>query len=253
MTTAALLELAVAAAPSGVFVFDEQGAILFTNPTFDRMFGQTAEDVQGTSVEALAAGALESSRSDLAPPQNEQPSNPMASSLLLRGRRQDGTEFPIEVRLVRTIYRGQPVTLGSVVDATDRQMLHEELVNRNAFEQAVAEIAAGFLDVSEGPVNEWIVASQRRLSTLLGIERSAWWQRDGDDFRVFRRVAERLLVVVGAAPHPFHVCRRALPLGGGTPEGGRRSCRSSAWRTSRRRRIARTAGASVRGPGLPSR
>ena len=133
----------MAAAPSGVFVFDEQGAILFTNPTFDRMFGQTAEDVRGTSVEALAPGALESSRSDLAPLQNEQPLRHTAPSLMLRGRRQDGTGFPIDVRLVRTAYRGQPVTLGSVVDATERHKLHEELVDRNAFEPAAVGAARG--------------------------------------------------------------------------------------------------------------
>ena len=62
-------------------------------------------------------------------------------------------------------------------------MLHESLVDRNAFERVVAEIVAGFVNASDGPVDEQIVESQRRLSTLLGFERSAVWQRDGDDFK----------------------------------------------------------------------
>jgi len=183
MAISELLELAVAHAPCAVFVFDGEGAVLFTNPAFDRMFGYTAKDLRGTNVEALAAGLLAAGRSErsaLARDVEPQPDAP--PSLPFQGRRKDATTFPIDVRLVRTVLAGRPVTLSWIVDATERQQLHKELVDRTVFEQAVSEIAASFVSVTEWGVGDRIAESHRRLSELLGVERSAVWQRDDEDF-----------------------------------------------------------------------
>jgi len=184
MTISELLELVVWAAPSGVLVFDSQGSILFANPMVEQMFGHAPGELRGTALDAFAPEILESSHSErVATFRKEQARGHMPPSLQLLGRRRDGTGFPIDVRLLRATLQGQPVVLCSVVDATERQVLHDALVDRNAFEQVVAEIAASFVTTSDAPVNEQIVESQRRLSALLGFERSAVWKRVGDDFK----------------------------------------------------------------------
>ena len=60
MTISDLLELAVSAAPSGLLVFDPQGAILFANPMFEQMFGYAPGELRGTALDALVPEILES-------------------------------------------------------------------------------------------------------------------------------------------------------------------------------------------------
>jgi transcriptional regulator with GAF, ATPase, and Fis domain len=105
----------------------------------------------------------------------------MAPGRIVEGQRKDGTVFPVEVGLSPATFDGQHVVLASVIDTTIRSRLEQELADRNDFEQAIAEIAAGFVSASDDEVDERIVGSLGRLCALLAAERGTLWrEQDGD-------------------------------------------------------------------------
>jgi PAS domain S-box-containing protein len=88
------------ASPDGLLVVDRDGVIRAANPRMEELFGWTAEELTGRSVEALVPeGVGEAHRAHrdrfVADPHNR----PMGVGLDLRGRRKDGSTFPVEISL----------------------------------------------------------------------------------------------------------------------------------------------------------
>lgn len=84
----------------GVIVVDEQGRIIMVNSAVERMFGYDREAVQGQQLEMLLPESLrkihgKNRREYLARPQ----ARTMGIDMELSGRREDGSEIPIEARL----------------------------------------------------------------------------------------------------------------------------------------------------------
>jgi formate hydrogenlyase transcriptional activator len=178
-----LFRLAVDASACGIVICDEAGRILFTNPTLERLFGYTSEELLGSPIDNLVPDALRGRHTALRHQFERQPeTHRMGVGRRVEGRRKDGTVFPIEVALIAASHEGRDVVVASVTDSTARSSLESELANQQAFEHAVADIAAGFVRPDDTEVNQRILASQRRLGELLGAERSSLWQRNGDDF-----------------------------------------------------------------------
>jgi len=178
-----LFRLAVDASACGIVICDEAGRILFTNPTLERLFGYTSEELVGSSIDMLVPDSLrgrqEAHRQQFA--QRPETRN-IGVGRRVEGRRKDGTVFPVDVALIPGAYDGRDVVIASVVDSTTRGLLEDDLARRQAFEQAVADIAVGFVTPHDAELNERILAAQRRLAEMLGAERSSVWQRNGDDF-----------------------------------------------------------------------
>jgi PAS domain S-box-containing protein len=104
----ALARALVEAAPDALIVIDGRGCVVFINAQGEAMFGYAREELVGQPVEVLvpvrARRAHAAHRAAFA----EQPAaRPMGAGLELFGRRRDGAEFPVDVRL-------SPVTAGSV-------------------------------------------------------------------------------------------------------------------------------------------
>ena len=95
---AALLE----AAPDGIVVVDEQGAIVFVNTQTERLFGYDRNELLGQAVEILLPA-------DSGGPQ--------------AGRRQDGTRFPVEVRHSQLQTEAGVLISSSVRDVSERTQL----------------------------------------------------------------------------------------------------------------------------------
>jgi PAS domain S-box-containing protein len=91
-----------------IVTFDETGRVETVNPTTERMFGQSAQDLIGRGVGALLAEPDESvlrigTRGELV------------------GRRGDGTMFPLELAVSEMRLGGRQLSIASVRDITERK------------------------------------------------------------------------------------------------------------------------------------
>ena len=88
------------AAPDGMFIVDGTGTITFANRQAAELFGVPRDDLVGSSVDRLLPDALQASHRAHRLRYRAEPSvRPMGVGMLLRARRGDGSEFPVEVSL----------------------------------------------------------------------------------------------------------------------------------------------------------
>jgi PAS domain S-box-containing protein len=88
------------ASPDGLLVIDRSGIIRAANPRVEELFGWSTDELVGQTVDVLVPEGMgkahEAHRSRfVADPHNR----PMGVGLDLRGRRKDGTTFPVEISL----------------------------------------------------------------------------------------------------------------------------------------------------------
>jgi PAS domain S-box-containing protein len=88
------------ASPDGILVVDHRGIIRAANPMTGRLFGYGSEELIGQSVDVLVPQSMRGAHADHRSRYVRAPrARPMGVELELRGRRKDGTEFPIEISL----------------------------------------------------------------------------------------------------------------------------------------------------------
>lgn len=158
----ALLETA----PDAMVLVDQEGRIVLVNRQTERLFGYSRQELIGRPVEILIpqqyrklhvqhrAGYLQDPKT-----------RPMGAGLELRGRRKDGSEFPLDLSLGPMATPQGTWTTAAIRDISERQrkerQLHEsherlqELTRRLELEtsrlkeaQAVAHIGSGELDLA---------------------------------------------------------------------------------------------------------
>jgi PAS domain S-box-containing protein len=90
----------VEAAPDGIVVVDTDGRIRIVNAQVEELFGYARGELIGELIEMLVPEAARSVHaSHRAAYVRRQAMRPMRTSLDLRGRRKDGSEFPVEISL----------------------------------------------------------------------------------------------------------------------------------------------------------
>ncbi|HKO93766.1 MAG TPA: ATP-binding protein [Polyangiaceae bacterium] len=134
------------AAPDAVVVADAHGRIVFANGQTERLFGYAPGVLLGQQVEVLVP---ESSRMAHVR-QREQYSaaprtRPMGSGLELRGRKRDGTEFPIEISLSPVDTADGRLISASIRDVSARKQAEEELRSARALAEAASSAKSEFL------------------------------------------------------------------------------------------------------------
>jgi PAS domain S-box-containing protein len=131
------LEGLLDAAPDGMLLVDQEGAILSANAQADAMFGYPPGELAGCPVERLVPQPHRAAHLRHRGAYAEDPGKrPMGAGLTLHGVRRDGTEFPVDIALSTIATPGGPVVLAAVRDFSDRIALVNEL--RQAKEQADA-------------------------------------------------------------------------------------------------------------------
>lgn len=98
--------------------------------------------------------------------------------------RRDGTAVPVEVLGARADYRGRPALVGAMLDISDRKQAETARDERIRFEELLADLSAGFVNVSSDRLGEILASSLKRLVEFLGNDRSALVQLTGDTQRV---------------------------------------------------------------------
>jgi PAS domain S-box-containing protein len=123
------------AAPDAMIIIDDTGTIRFANRQVSSLFGYGHDQVVGLRVEDLMPerfrGPHLAHRRDYA--ESLRP-RAMGEGLALFGRRQDGSEFPVEISLSPIHGAGELLIAAAIRDVSDRKRVESEL--RKARESA---------------------------------------------------------------------------------------------------------------------
>ena len=167
-TVSAIIE----ASPIGMVLVGSDGRIVFANRRCEQLFGYAREHLNGMLVEILVPERFRSRHTALREGFSEKPvPRPMGADYFLRGVRDDGGEFPIEVGLSPIHVGGDPMVLASILDVSDSARIETlEHENRSLKQDAGHDDLTGlpnrrfFMELLSGLVSS---ASRRESSVVL--------------------------------------------------------------------------------------
>ncbi len=112
--------------PDAIVIANDVGSIVLFNAEAARLFGVTAESMIGAPVESLIPERFARGHSLHRERFASQPQRrPMGSGLELRGRRGDGTEFPVEVSLSPLAMGERRFAMAALRDLSERVRIEE--------------------------------------------------------------------------------------------------------------------------------
>lgn len=137
-------------APDAIVIVDEQGRIELVNAQTEKQFGYRREEMLGRPVEMLIPKRLRARHRTHRADFIARPSAPEAGSgLELYGRRKDGSEFPVEIRL-GLLKTDQRILVSSAIrDASQRKRVEWEAAHRLQQLERLTDVGATILDVFE--------------------------------------------------------------------------------------------------------
>jgi PAS domain S-box-containing protein len=119
------------AAPDAILVIDPDGRVLRMNDEAERMFGYTRDALLGRDVETIIPERFRAAHHAKRRAYGKAPTTRTIAGELA-GRREDGTEFPAEIRVSLLDSQGQRAIVGIVRDVTERnraQRVQQRLVH----------------------------------------------------------------------------------------------------------------------------
>ncbi|HXX20109.1 MAG TPA: sigma 54-interacting transcriptional regulator [Candidatus Acidoferrum sp.] len=152
-------------APDAMVIVDGGGRIAFINSQAERMFGYSHSELLGQPVEVLTPESVRHAhvrhRAEYAAaPRTRE----MGSGLELRGRRKDGSSFPVEISLSPLQEPDGRFFVSAIRDITERRQIQEALrLSEERFRRLVAEVRdyAIFLLDPQGNIRTWNVGAER--------------------------------------------------------------------------------------------
>ena len=165
-------------AAEGIVVVDNTGSIELVNAEIELMFGYSRNELLGQSIEILLPEELRSlhtkHRNDyLAHPHIR----PMGRNLDLVGRRKDRSQFPVEIGLSFIETQAGMLTMGFVMDITERKQsetalrkAHDELEDR--IEERTAELQVANLQLQQKIVERKLAQEALALARDRALEAS---------------------------------------------------------------------------------
>ena len=165
----ALLE----SAPDAMLILDDQGHITLVNAQAERLFGYQRRELLGGALERLIRDAGDGSEP--------------------KGRRKDGSEFPVEVRSSPIRTAEGSWSASAVRDITDRVFVEEELVAARERAEEASRAKSAFLAAMSHEI-------RTPMNAILGMADMLWESRLNTDQRqyveVFRRAGSNLLTLI---------------------------------------------------------
>ena len=163
--------LAVEASPSGILMTDLSGRIVMVNSEIEKIFGYQRDELIGRPVEDLLPESLRAQHFASRRAYNAAPmTRHMQTRPDLRGRRKDGTEFPVEIGLNPIETREGQLILSVIIDITERKRLErmkDEFVSTVSHElRTPLTSIAGALGLLLGTAGGALPESARRLLSI---------------------------------------------------------------------------------------
>jgi hypothetical protein len=177
------------AAPDAILEVDRDGRILLANAATERLFGFSREELLGQPVETLVPDTLRDAHIAhrvryLADPE----CRPVTRGCEVSGRRKDGTEFPVEVRL-------SPVRSesGDLVTCIVR-----DITKRMRAERALSESSRQISNILESITDGFFALDRDWRFTFLNGKAEQFFDRRRDEL-IGRNVLEELPELAGTA------------------------------------------------------
>jgi len=152
-------------APDAVVIVDHDGRIAFANSHIEKMFGYSPSELLGQNVEVLAPDAVRQAHVQHRSEYAEAPrTREMGSGLELRGRRKDGSTFPVEISLSPLEEPGGCFVVAAIRDTTERHRVQQALrLSEERFRRLTSEVTdyAIFMLDPEGKIKTWNIGAQR--------------------------------------------------------------------------------------------
>jgi PAS domain S-box-containing protein len=163
LDAAELFHLAADVLPRGLLVADAAGRIVWVNQQLERQFGYGRRDLIGQPVDLLI------------------PAGPRGTSPLrgVRGRRRDGSEFPIDVELTPVTTADGSLTLGAVSELAAQEAADParlDVDRQLAFEELMAELSFKFINLPPGDVLVAIREALGRIGEALDVDRTSFYR-----------------------------------------------------------------------------
>ncbi len=115
-------------APDAIVVVDGEGTIVFANRQVAALFGYTQAEVIGTAIDQLLPERLRTAHGAHRQRYAQHARvRPMGIGLDLLARRNDGTEFPVEISLSPINHHGGMLVAAAIRDATERREAQAQL------------------------------------------------------------------------------------------------------------------------------
>ena len=133
----------IESAPDGMVVVSDDGKMTLVNTRLESMFGYLSGELQGNSIDQLNFFAKRDHAFDWGSYFRRLDRNMAPEGLKMTGVRKDGTEFPIEVGLVKLpeIGRYAESVFASVRDISERQRAENEISEQRARLQQILDTA----------------------------------------------------------------------------------------------------------------
>ncbi|HEY4119222.1 MAG TPA: PAS domain S-box protein [Byssovorax sp.] len=147
-------------APDAIVVTDSAGRIVVVNGQAERLFGHAREELVGQLVDVLVPGEVRAAHAAHREAYVRAPrARQMGSGVELRGRRKDGSTFPVEVSLSPLASPGRLLVASAIRDVTERNKLVEGRLRLAALVDASDDAIIG--KTLDGIVTSWNEGAQR--------------------------------------------------------------------------------------------
>lgn len=175
------IHLVVESAPNAMMMIDQDGIIVLVNKQTETLFGYSREQLLGRPMEILVPDQFRNDHPQLRGGFFARPVvRPMGVNRELRGRRKDGSEFPIEIGLNPIETEGGLLVLSAIVDITERKRAADAMLNFNeTLKQRVSERTAQ-LEAANKELEDFAYAASHDLKAPLRVihNTSRWLEED---------------------------------------------------------------------------
>jgi PAS domain S-box-containing protein len=122
------------AAPAGMVVCDQQGAVVLVNREAERLFGYQRDELIGQSIDLLIPDhARQRHHHHFVSYTSDARSRSMGANVDLGARRKDGSELAVDISLSPVSTERGPMFIACILEVTDRRQLEHENKRATAY------------------------------------------------------------------------------------------------------------------------